>query len=73
MKKLFDVGSSGEILLKSNGNISLEETIHHATLNILQDTGIKAINKEATELFYSSGATVEIFDNHSIVKIPPTW
>ena len=51
--------------------ISLEETIHNATLEILQDIGIKVMNEDAVELFQSSGAIVETIDGNSIVKIPP--
>ena len=71
MKHYFDISYEGNNVLRREKRISLQETIHNATLEILQDTGIKVMNENATELFHSSGAIVEIFDDHSIVKIPP--
>ena len=57
-------------IMPSDKKISLEETIHNATLEILQDIGIKVLNEDAVELFQSSGAIVETIDGNSIVKIP---
>lgn len=44
-------------------------SIHCATLEVLQNTGIKVINKEALEIFYGGGAYVD--KNSGIVKISP--
>jgi len=71
MKKIFDVGGSGENVLKSDDQIGFEESIHLATLDILQDTGIKIMSESAAELLYCSGASVDSFEDHSIVRIPP--
>jgi trimethylamine--corrinoid protein Co-methyltransferase len=71
MKNFFDIGGSGETVLKTDGKLSLEDTIHYATLDILQDTGIKVMSESAAELFYSSGSSIEKFSDHYIVKIPP--
>ena len=71
MKKFFEVGGSSENVLKSDGQNGFEETIHLATLDILQDTGIKIMSESAAELLYSSGASVDSFKDHSIVRIPP--
>jgi trimethylamine--corrinoid protein Co-methyltransferase len=71
MKHDFDISYERSNVLRREKRISLEETIHNATLEILQNTGIKVMNENAVELFHSSGAIVETFDDHSIVKIPP--
>jgi trimethylamine--corrinoid protein Co-methyltransferase len=46
------------------------DSIHYATLQILQDTGVKVINDKALEIFHGSGCNVEKFDGYGIVKIP---
>ena len=46
------------------------DSIHYATLQILQDTGIKVMNKEALEIFQGGGCAIERFDGYGIVKIP---
>lgn len=57
-------------MMPSEKQISLEETIHNATLKVLQDTGVKVMNEDAVELFQSAGAIVEKMDGNSIVKFP---
>ena len=46
------------------------DTIHYATLQIFQDTGIKVMNEEALEIFHGGGCDVERFEDYGIVKIP---
>ncbi len=46
------------------------DSIHYATLQILQDTGIKIANEEALEIFHGGGASIERFEGYGIVKIP---
>jgi len=47
------------------------ETLHYATLEVLQVTGVKVESKEAAEIFLSAGAVVEQVSNYFLVKIPP--
>jgi len=47
------------------------DSIHYATLQILQNTGIKVMNEQALEIYYSGGAEVERHDGFGIVKLPP--
>ncbi len=47
------------------------DSIHYATLQILQNTGIKVMSKKALEVFHGGGALIERFDNYGIVKLPP--
>jgi trimethylamine--corrinoid protein Co-methyltransferase len=47
------------------------DSIHYATLQILQDTGIKVMNEKALEIFHGGGATVERHAGFGIVSIPP--
>ncbi len=46
------------------------DSIHYATLQILQDTGIKVMNEKALEVFHGGGATVERHEGFGIVSIP---
>ena len=46
------------------------DSIHYATLQIFQDTGIKVMNEEALEIFHGGGCEVERFEDYGIVKIP---
>jgi trimethylamine--corrinoid protein Co-methyltransferase len=46
------------------------DSIHYATLQIFQDTGIKVMNEEALEIFHGGGCDVERFNGYGIVKIP---
>jgi len=46
------------------------DSIHYATLQVLQDTGVKVLNNEALEIFREAGASVERFEGYGIVKIP---
>jgi len=46
------------------------DSIHYATLQILQETGIKVMNEKACEVFHGGGATVERGEDFGIVKIP---
>jgi trimethylamine---corrinoid protein Co-methyltransferase len=45
--------------------------LHQATLRLLQHTGLKVYSEEAMEIFHGSGAVVERFSDHGIVKIAP--
>lgn len=45
--------------------------VHHATLQIFRDTGIKVESREAIELFRNAGAGIDEQDKFAIVKIPP--
>ncbi len=45
--------------------------IHQATLKTLKNTGLRVESKKATEVFYSSGASVEKHKDYNIVKLPP--
>ncbi len=47
------------------------DTIHHASLELFQDVGVKIENKKAAEIYFSSGCKVEKKENYWIVKIPP--
>ncbi|MCP4688847.1 MAG: Trimethylamine methyltransferase MttB, partial [Desulfobacterales bacterium] len=47
------------------------DSIHYATLQILQRTGIKVFNEKALDVFDGGGAKVEKFDGYGIVKLPP--
>ena len=47
------------------------DSIHYATLQILQDTGIKVMNEKALEVFHGGGASVERHEDFGIVSIPP--
>ena len=47
------------------------DSIHYATLQILQDTGIKIMSENALEVFHGGGATVERHEGFGIVSIPP--
>jgi trimethylamine--corrinoid protein Co-methyltransferase len=46
------------------------DSIHYATLQLLQDTGIKVMNEEAMEIFQGGGASVERYQDFAIVKFP---
>ncbi len=46
------------------------ESIHYATLQILQDTGIKVLSESALEIFHGGGCEIERFEGYGIVKIP---
>jgi trimethylamine--corrinoid protein Co-methyltransferase len=46
------------------------DSIHYATLQIFQDTGVKVMNEEALEIFHGGGCDVERFNGYGIVKIP---
>ena len=45
--------------------------LHYATLEVLQDVGIKVESEEAIEIFHGAGASVEKFEGYGIVKFPP--
>lgn len=47
------------------------DSIHYATLQILQNTGIKVMSEKALDVFHGGGATVERFGTYGIVKLPP--
>ena len=47
------------------------DSIHYATLQVFQHTGLKVKSEEAIEIFHGSGASVERSRGYGIVKIPP--
>jgi len=46
------------------------DSIHYATLQILQDTGIKVLSENALEILHGGGCEIERFEGYGIVKIP---
>jgi trimethylamine--corrinoid protein Co-methyltransferase len=46
------------------------DSIHYATLQILQDTGIKVLSENALEIFHGAGCEIERLEGYGIVKIP---
>jgi trimethylamine--corrinoid protein Co-methyltransferase len=46
------------------------ETLHEATLKVLQKTGVKVESKKAAEIYAGAGARVEINADHYHVKLP---
>lgn len=46
------------------------DSIHYATLQVLQDPGIKVMGEEALEIFHGGGCNVERHDGYGIIKIP---
>jgi len=72
MRRRFRSGISASSGLGLN-SLSRDEldSIHYATLQILQDTGIKVMNEKALEVFHGGGATVERHEGFGIVSIPP--
>jgi trimethylamine--corrinoid protein Co-methyltransferase len=71
VKPCFDISNEQRQVPRREKRISFQETIHNATLEILQNTGIKVMNEDAVELFHSFGGIVERYNGQSIVKIPP--
>ncbi|MBC8247389.1 MAG: trimethylamine methyltransferase family protein [Deltaproteobacteria bacterium] len=63
------IGTTAGFGLSAHSRDELD-SIHYATLQILQDTGIKVVSEEALEIFHGGGATVERFEGYGIVKIP---
>ena len=63
------IGTTAGFGLSAHSRDELD-SIHYATLQILQDTGIKVVSAEALEIFHGGGATVERFEGYGIVKIP---
>ncbi len=72
MQRRFRSGISASSGLGLNA-LSRDEldSIHYATLQILQDTGIKVMNEKALEVFHGGGATIERHEGFGIVSIPP--
>lgn len=64
------ISSSSGLGLSSFSQDELD-SIHYATLQILQDTGIKVMNEQALEIYHGGGAVVERHDGYGIVKFPP--
>jgi len=48
------------------------EKIHSGALHLLEKVGLKVEDKEAADIFYSSGAAIETTDSFYNVKIPPS-
>ena len=46
-------------------------TLHQATLDVLDDVGIKVESEEALEIFHGAGARVERLEDHGVVRFPP--
>ena len=46
------------------------DSIHNATLQILQDTGVKVLSENALEIFHGGGCEIERFEGYGIVRIP---
>ncbi|MBW1865755.1 MAG: trimethylamine methyltransferase family protein [Deltaproteobacteria bacterium] len=71
MKRRFRSGisSSSGLGLSSFSRDELD-SIHYATLQILQDSGIKVMNEKALEVFHGGGAKVERHEGFGIVRIP---
>ena len=72
MRRRFRSGiSSSSGLGLSSFSVDELDSIHYATLQILQNTGIKVMNEQALEVYYSGGAVVERHEGYGIVKLPP--
>ncbi len=71
MKRRFRSGisASSGLGLSSLSRDELD-SIHYATLQILQDTGIKVMSEEALEVFHGGGAMVERHEGFGIVRMP---
>jgi len=71
MKRRFRSGisSSSGLGLNSFSRDELD-SIHYATLQILQDSGIKVMSEKALEIFHGGGAKVERHEGFGIVRIP---
>jgi trimethylamine--corrinoid protein Co-methyltransferase len=71
MKRRFRSGisASSGLGLSSFSRDELD-SIHYATLQILQETGLKVMSEEACEVFHGGGARVEKRADFNIVKIP---
>ncbi len=63
------IGTTAGFGLSAHSRDELD-SIHYATLQILQDTGIKVVNEQALEVFHGGGASVERYGKYGIVKIP---
>ncbi len=63
------IGTTAGFGLSAHSRDELD-SIYYATLQILQDTGIKVVNEQALEVFQGGGASVERFGEYGIVKIP---
>ena len=46
-------------------------SVHEATLEVLQETGLRVEGDEALEIFHGGGAQVERSNEYGLVKIPP--
>lgn len=63
------IGTTAGFGLSAHSKDELD-SLHYATIQILQDTGIKVISEEALEIFHGAGAAVERFGGYGIAKIP---
>jgi trimethylamine--corrinoid protein Co-methyltransferase len=63
------IGTTAGFGLASHSKDELD-SIHYATLQILQDTGIKVMNAQALEVFHGGGCMVDRLDGYGIVRIP---
>ena len=59
--------TSSGLKLLSNDEL---DTLHYATLQVLQKTGIRVESRQAADVFDSGGAHVQKSDGHFRVKIP---
>ncbi len=72
MRRRFRSGISASAGLGLNSFSKDElDSIHYATLQLLQNTGIKVMNERAMEVYHGGGAVVERQDGFGIVKLPP--
>lgn len=46
-------------------------TLNHATMEVLETTGVKVESEEALEIFRGAGARVDRLGEHGVVKFPP--
>ncbi len=63
------IGTTSGYGLKAFSRDELD-SLHYATLQILQDTGVKVINEQALEVFHGGGASVDRYEGYGIVKMP---
>ncbi len=64
---MLETVTGGSLKVLKDGDM---QEIHQATLDIMEDTGIKVHNKRALEIFASHGAQVD--KGKKLVKIPPS-
>ncbi len=63
------IGTTAGFGLSAHSKDELD-SMHYATLQLLQDSGIKVMSETALDVFDGGGASVERFEGYGIVKIP---